>query len=178
MYLVPHQFWPRSKLEMDNWLKPSLNLFDPFDELDHKMCRNLHWLQITSFMDNFMRPMVPENHRVTLDCAGFNPNSLRTEIKDGKLMISGLEEHGSQELDDYVKREFKKSYKLPENAEADKYIAGQHLVVAIPLKQELNEQDEEMFPRIVDNPNGGKEVSLRCVVPKGIDPSKFARNAI
>ncbi|CAF1132482.1 unnamed protein product, partial [Brachionus calyciflorus] len=44
MSLIPHRF-PRSMFEMDFWSRPehlglgpsTLDLFDPFDELDHMM---------------------------------------------------------------------------------------------------------------------------------------------
>lgn len=179
MSLIPHDFMPRSMLEMDNWMRPSLDLFDPFDDLDHMMSRNLHWLQRPQgLMENFLRPRVPEKYRITLDCSGYNPNSLKTEVKDGKLVITGLEEHGSPDSDDYVKREFRKTYKLPPNAEVDKLIsffAGRHLVVEVPLKLESeNILQEELFPQIIDGPNGQKEVKLNCTVPQGIDPSKLS----
>ena len=54
MSLVPitPSFFPRSMFDMDMWARPSslgvgpstLDLFDPFDELDRMMSRNLMWL--------------------------------------------------------------------------------------------------------------------------------------
>jgi HSP20 family molecular chaperone IbpA len=177
MSLIPRLF-PRSMLEMDNWFRPSLDIFDPFDELDNMIGRNLHWLVRPSFMTE-RKPRLPEKYRITVNCAGYKPESLKTEFKDNKLIVSGIEEY--KDSDDFSKREFKKTYKIPDNAEVDKlrsFFAGKHLVVELPLKQKelgTNEEDQEdWFPQIVDGDSGTKKVSLNTFVPKGIDPSKMS----
>jgi HSP20 family molecular chaperone IbpA len=168
-------------LEMDNWFRPSLDIFDPFDELDNMIGRNLHWLSRPSFMLERKRPRVPEKYRITVNCAGYKPESIKTEVKDNKLVVSGIEEFKDKDSDDFSKKEFKKSYKLPENAEVDKlssFVAGKHLVVEVPLKQKeaekIEEEQEDCFPKIVDGENGSRRVKLDTFVPKGIDPSKLS----
>ena len=43
MSLLPHSFFPRSKFDMSQWLKPfdlgmtTTDLFDPFDQLDQQI---------------------------------------------------------------------------------------------------------------------------------------------
>jgi len=173
MSLVPHIF-PRSMLAIDNWFRPSLDIFDPFDELDNMMCRNSLWLRKPFFMSE-IRPRLPEKYRITVDCDGYKSESLKTEVSDNKLIVSGVEEFGNKDCDDFSKKEFKKTYKLPENAEADKlssFYAGRHLVVEIPLKP--NDEEEDLFPRIVDSDGGCKKVALNTLVPKGVDPEKLS----
>jgi HSP20 family molecular chaperone IbpA len=187
MSLIPHDFWSRKMFEMDNWFKNSLDFFDPFDDLDTMLSRNLHWLRRPfSLTDDFpFRPRVADKYRVTIDCAGYHPNSLKTEIKDGKLFVSGREEtraNSNDNNDDYSIKEFRKTYNLPDNAISDNmtsFFAGRHLVVEVPLKQEIkNEQVDsvdhfnDIYPRIIDT-NKGKMVKLSCKVPKDIDPKKL-----
>lgn len=183
MSLIPHDFWSRKMFEMDNWFKNSLDFFDPFDDLDTMLSRNLHWLRKPfSFSDDFpFRPRVADKYRVTVDCAGYHPSSLKTEIKDGKLYVSGREEQRSNSNDDdYSIKEFRKTYNLPENAIYDNmtsFFAGRHLVVEVPLKQdspndEQLKNDIDIYPRIIDT-NNGKMVTLSCKVPKDIDPKKL-----
>ena len=174
MSLIQHGFFPRSSFKMDNWFaNPTLDWFDPFDELDHMIGRNMQWLQRPAFMEPLpLQPKVPQKYRVTVDCQGHDPKSIKTEFKDGKLFVNGRDEvkHGE---DDYSIKEFKKSYKLPDNAEVDKlvsFFAGGQLVIEVPLDVH-GKQEEDLFPQIVEK-DGAKQVSLHCSVPHGIDPSK------
>ena len=41
MSLIQHSLFPRSMLDMDTWFRPTLDVFDPFDELDTMLGRNL-----------------------------------------------------------------------------------------------------------------------------------------
>jgi len=92
MSLIPHGFFPRSAFDMDRWMTPfggnsghlsTLEAFDPFDELDNMIGRNMQWLnRPNDFMPlGFGQPKVPQKYRVTLDCIGYNPSSIKTEFK-------------------------------------------------------------------------------------------------
>jgi len=86
-----------------------------------------------------LMPKVPQKYRITVDCAGFSPSSIKTELKDDKksIVVSGKEEY-KKSSDDFSNKEFKKTYMLPENCEKDKMISfmtvGDRLVIEFPLK--------------------------------------------
>ena len=69
MSLIPHSLFPRSMFDMDQWVHPTqpittLDVFDPFDELDHAIGRNMQWLNKPEFMPSFpMMPKVPQKYR-------------------------------------------------------------------------------------------------------------------
>ncbi|RNA08004.1 alpha-crystallin A chain-like [Brachionus plicatilis] len=190
MSLIPHVF-PRSMFDMDLWSRPhslgfgpsTLDLFDPFDELDHIMSRNLRWLNRPDFFNDFLpsEPKVPQKYRIKVDCRGYSADSLKVKVSDDKqkLIVSGKEGENKSDDDDYHIREFKKSYKLPPNAEVDKMVSflasnGQ-LVIELPLKIDKEQailNKEDYFPRVVENQNGGKQVEMNFSVPNNIEPSK------
>ena len=180
MALIRHGFLPRSMFDM-NWNPSTLDLFDPFDDLDRLMGRNLLWVDMPSFLSerNLRAPKVPNKYRVTVDCRGYKPNSIKTEIKEGKLLVRGHEREKNNDTEDYSIKEFRKSYKLPENVETDKmvsFITGNgKLVVEIPLKEAQVHQNTlaDDFPRIVEGKDGSKSVNLKFSVPANIDPSKI-----
>lgn len=175
MSIIPHEFMPRSMFEMENWLHPTLEAFDPFDELDNMLARNLQWMTRPSFMEPMVtKPRVPNKYRVTIDCAGFNPKSLKTEVKEGKLFVTGHEET-KDDADNYSKKEFKKTYMLPENVEADKlvsFFAGGNMVVEFPLKS--MKESHELIPKITEKHGFGHVVDIECELPPNIDPSKLS----
>jgi len=179
MSLIPHGYFPRSAFDMDRWIDPSLggpstmDLFDPFDELDHMMSRNLQWLSRPDIP--LALPSVPQKYRITLDCLGYSPASIKTDVKGNKLTVSGKEEIKDDRGDFHVK-EFKKTYTLPAHAEADKLASfmtrnGQ-LVIEMPLKEIAKHSNDDLFPRVVDSSNGGKAVQMKFHMPDNIDPSK------
>ena len=171
MSLIRHRFFPRTIFD-DPWFFPTLDIFDPFDEFDHRFFeRHLEWLKMPPFFDR--TPVrVPRTYRISVDTAGYNPKSIKTEIKDGKLFVSGKEEFKDTN-GDYSSKEFGRSYDLPKNSETDKLVSfatknGQ-LVVDVPLKAEKSVAfEDDLFPKIVE-----KQVSMKCSVPNNIDPSKL-----
>jgi len=188
MALIPHNFFPRSAFDMDQWFKPfnqspvsTLDLFDPFDELDHTIGRNLQWLNKPEFVQPLlpMLPRVPQKYRITIDCVGYSPKSIKTDVVGRKLTVTGREEV-RHEGEDFSIKEFKKSYMLPEHAESDKLVsfmtAHGQLVIEVPLKETQLHLNTDLFPQIVDAPNGGKQVSLKFTVPENIHPEKIHVN--
>ena len=119
MSLLSHSYFPRSMFDMDVWPTQSLfetgpstlDLFDAFDELDRLMSRNLTWLNEPETL-SVAAPKIAEKYRITLDVQGFNPNSIKTNIKDNKLVINASEGQ-INETSDYSLREFRKTYDLP-----------------------------------------------------------------
>lgn len=178
MSLIPHGFFPRSAFDMDKWTDPSsMDLFDTFDELDHMMSRNLQWLSRPQFETQLQQPLVPQKYRITLDCVGYLPSSIRTEVKGAKLTVTGKEET-KDEHGDFHMKEFKKTYTLPAHAQADKLAAfmtrsGQ-LVIEMPLGEIAKHSNDDLFPRVVDvAATGGKHVQMKFHVPETIDPAKL-----
>lgn len=163
---------PRSMFDMDLWHRPismdlmrrnldfgpsTLDLFDPFDELDQMVSRNLMWLNRPEFMRPILPVRVPQKYRITLDCSGYSPKSIKTEVSGNRINVNGREEEKISG-DNYSIKEFKKSYELPINAEADKLASfmtsnGQ-LVIEVPLKtQQMNLLNDDFFPKISEDGN-------------------------
>jgi len=172
--------WP-NMLNMDTTMVPfvnptTLDMFDPFDELDHAVARNMQWLNKPEFIKPFDFPTVPQKYRITVDIFGYSPKSIKTEWKDGKLVVCGKEEV-KHEGDDFSIKEFKKTYELPANAEHEKFVSfvtshGQ-LVIEVPLKEAPLSMNAELFPQVMDTMEGGKQVWMNCTLPKHIDPKKI-----
>lgn len=184
MSLLPFGFMPRSMFDMDLWFRhprlgfgPStLDLFDPFDELDQMMSRNLMWLH----RPDFMRPLIdfprfPHKYRVTVDCNGFNPKSIKTDIKGNKVTVSAHEEEKFN-TDNYSVKEFRKTYELPLHAELDKlasFVTGNgQLVIETPLRNSLlgSSFNDDLFPKVSDD---GKSLAMNITLPDNVDPSKI-----
>jgi HSP20 family molecular chaperone IbpA len=184
MALIPHNLFPRSMFDMDQWNKPSallgpntMDLFDPFDELDHTIGRNMQWLNKPEFLQPLaLLPRVPQKYRITVDCVGYQPNSIKTDLQGHKLVVSAREDVRHDGNDDFHVREFKKTYVLPERCETDKMVSfmtshGQ-LVIEFPLRETQLHLNQELFPKIVDGPNNTKNVELSFRVPENIHPEK------
>lgn len=183
MALIPHNIFPRSMFDMDQWFHPNhkhqgpstLDLFDPFDELDHMIGRNMEWLNKPEFMNFPLMPRVPQKYRIVVDCHGYQPKSIKTEINGQRLTVVGNEEV-KHDGEDFSVKQFKRTYVLPENCESDKMASfmtkhGQ-LVIEMPLRETQVHSNTDLFPRIVDTENGGKAVTMKFNVPENIDPSK------
>lgn len=182
MALLPHSFFPRSMFDMDQWVHShpkgitTLDLFDPFDELDHMISRNLNWLSRPEQIMQQMMPKVPQKYRISVDVAGFSPKSIKTEVVGNKLIVHGVEEHIVEGTEDYTKREIKKTFLLPAHAETDKLVSfvtkHGHLIIEVPLKETITCPNSDLFPRILDNPDGTKNVSMTIGLPPNVDPAK------
>lgn len=176
--------FPRRMMDVDQWMKPfelmgklggptSLDVFDPFDQLDTLMGRNIDWIHKPDFVP--VVPSVQQKYRITIDCPGFKPmkNAIKTEIKGNTLTVTGREED-KETSGDFSVREFKKTYELPKEAETDKMVSFMPmegtLVVEVPLKEKTMHMNEDLLPKTIE---GGKAVSLNFGVPENIDPSKI-----
>ena len=185
MSLIPHNFFPRSMFDVDKWFHPkhpttTLDLFDPFDELDQMIGHNLEWLNKPDLISNMpMIPKVPQKYRISIDCSGFNPKSIKTDLNGHMLTVSAHKEEITGENDSSSK-EFVKTYEIPEKAELNKIVSfmtrGGHLIIEFPLRETRVHQNNDLFPNIVDTDNGNKAVSFNFNVPNKIDPSKISIN--
>lgn len=158
-----------------DWLTPtSLEMFDAFDELDTLMNRDIDWVHKPDFVP--LQPTVQQKYRITVDCPGFAPlkNAIKCDIKNNVLTCSGREED-KDASGDFCVREFKKTYKLPDNVESNKMLSFMpvegKLVVEIPLKETEQHKNRDLLPRIVDTKEG-KAVTMNFGVPQNIEPSK------
>ena len=172
------------------------DMFDPFDDLDRMMSRNsISWLDKPAFLDftPFKMPRAPRKYRISLNCQGYSSKSIKTEVKDGKLIVTGSEGNKAEALngEDYTQKEFRKSFALPADVEVDKLASfitssGQ-LVVEIPLRASeeakastivtsssvANKTSEAAVTHIVDGENGLKNVMVKMSLPKNVDPNKI-----
>ena len=57
-------------------------------------------------------PGVAQKYRITLDCQGFDPNSIKTQVNENKLVVNATEGEISP-TEDYLVRELRKSFDLP-----------------------------------------------------------------
>lgn len=177
--LISHSFMPISTFDMDYWLKQdniglsTLDLFDPFDELDRMIGRNFNWLNKPEFLCQTI-PKNPNKYRVKLDCTGFSSKSVRTEILNNQLIVTGNESNKQQNNnEDYAIKEFRKTFKLPSNTENDKLVSfmtsNGNLVIEIPLKEDEKTKND-LFPKISDDKTN---VCMNLALPDNLDPSKL-----
>ena len=167
-------------LNWDTRYGPSLDIFDPFDELDNFKSTNSQWLTRPSFLEA-SRSRVSRKYRITLDCSGYEPGSIKTEVKDNNKITVSAKEDQKAENGDFSTQEFRKTFNLPENSEIDKCVSfithNGTLVIEVPLKnekQQVEDDFEDLMPRTVDTNNGGKQMQMKCTLPKGFDPSKLS----
>jgi HSP20 family molecular chaperone IbpA len=157
----------------------ALDIFDPFDDLDRMMSRNLRWIDRPDSWVQSLAPVVPQKYRISVDCAGFQPESIKTEMKDqnGKkvLCIAGHEVSGTKGSEHYLNKELRKTYTLPENIEVDKIASfmgpGGQFVVEFPLKETASTPNLGLLPQIVDIA-GIKQVQMKFPIPANVDPNK------
>jgi HSP20 family molecular chaperone IbpA len=185
MSLIQHSLFPRTMLNMDEWVKrpqntlsSTLEEFDAFDELDRLIGRNLTWINQPSSPSLPSLPNVPQKYRITVDCNGFKHSSIKTDLTEDKtrLVVTGKEEYKETE-DDWCNKEFKRTYQLPANCQADKMISfmvcADQLVIEFPLKETQTEPNADLMPKVTENKDGTKLMSLRFNVPFDIDPSQI-----
>ena len=135
----------------------------------------MQWFNRPEFFNlQSLLPKFTQKYRITCDCAGFSPNSIKTEVHGNQVVVHGKEET-KKDKDDYSTKEFRKTYNLPQNCESDKLVSfmtpGDRLVIEVPLKETKLAPNVDLFPQVVDNPQGGKEVQMRFNIPQNIDPA-------
>jgi len=151
---LPVGRFPRQRFDFDNIFGPSLDLFDPFDEVDlasHQMQNALQWLHDPPRLQRELCPVTghkkrqhSDKFRVTLDVTGYKPEDLSVKVVGRKLFIDGKQE--IREGEDFSVREMRKTYELPENASFEHMTsfltAKGTLVVEFPLITQAKERDD------------------------------------
>lgn len=151
---LPVGRFPRNLFDFDNFFGQSLDLFDPFDEVDlasHQMQNALQWLQDPPRLQRQLCPVTghkkrahSDKFRVTLDVTGYKPEDLSVKVVGRKLFIDGKQEFRDGE--DFSVREMRKAYDIPENASFEHMTsfltAKGTLVVEFPLITPTKERDD------------------------------------
>jgi HSP20 family molecular chaperone IbpA len=151
---LPVGHFPRHLFDFENFLGPSLDLFDPFDEIDlasHRMQTALQWLQDPPRLQRELCPVTghkkrshSDKFRVTLDVTGYKPEDLSVKVVGRKLYIDGKQEFRDGE--DYSVKEMRKVYDIPENASFEHMTSflttKGTLVVEFPLVTQTKERDD------------------------------------
>jgi len=155
----------------------TLNMFDTFDQFDHMLARNMQWLHKPTFMPTIpLLPTVPDKYRVIVDITGYKTEFIKTEFVGGNLVVAYNEEQKHTE-GDYQVKQFKKTFKLPQNVQVDKmasFVADSFLVVEIPiLVPRTGQVGEDLLPQIVDHADGQKLVKLSTQLPAGVEQNKI-----
>lgn len=169
MSLVRFKLVPRTYADFDNWYHPNWDLgeYNSFDSVFNRH----NWLQRPSnLFYTFMKPKIAIKYRVTVDIFGYHPKSVTIEIKEEKLMVVSARHLARNEQGvEYTVKEFKKTYKVPDNAIVENltsYVAeGRFLVIEIPLRQ----QEAIAAPEPVDD----KMFKISCILPEGLDTNKL-----
>jgi len=151
---LPVGRFPRQLFDFENFFGPSLDLFDPFDEIDlasNRMQNALQWLQDPPRLQRELCPVTghkkrphSDKFRVTLDVTGYKPEDLAVKVVGRKLYIDGKQEFRDGE--DFAVKEMRKAYDLPENATLEHMTsfltAKGTLVVEFPLLTQAKERDD------------------------------------
>lgn len=174
---------PRSWMDMDLFDRPlsllgpsSLDLFDPFDEIDRRLSRNVSWLsEPTSLLPALdVIPLVPEKHRITVNCPGISEDSIKTEVKNNKLIVKACEGNPEQKgKGDYYLNKMQRTFDLPQHCDTKNlvsYKVGDRLIVEMPIKQTLKKPD---VPHVTGS-GENKKVEFNVTLPSNIDPSKVS----
>jgi len=140
----------------DRFFGDQLDLFDPWNDFDvfptaltmrpnafrwvnqpqrltHSSCsgQNGHALQPSSPAPH------AEKFRVQLNVAGFNPETVKTHVEGRKVIVEAKQEE-RQKDGDYSIREIRKTYDLPEHADASQlasYVTPNNmLVIEVPIR--------------------------------------------
>jgi HSP20 family molecular chaperone IbpA len=87
-----------------------------------------------------------EKFRVQLNVAGFNPETIKTKVEGRKVIVEAKQED-RQSDDDYNIRQLRKTYELPEHADANhlaSYITPNNmLVIEVPIRNPEKERQLE-----------------------------------
>jgi hypothetical protein len=121
---LPVGRFPRNLFDFENFFGQSLDLFDPFDEIDlasHRMQNTLQYVSNYSFIffkiflfrwlqdpPRLQRELCPvtghkkrphsDKFRVTLDVTGYRPEDLSVKVVGRKLYIAGKQEYSDGNL--------------------------------------------------------------------------------
>ena len=158
---------------------------DPMDALEESLYSDLMMIDQT---DRLLREKKcgkkPQRFRIKVDCREYKPDSIKAELSEDKtkLIVKAKEgEENTSEDGDYSIKEFRRSFKLPENVDVEKMTSfvdqDGNLVAEFPLKEieksavVAKRKNDALLP-IVTEENGSKKVKLNLNLPEEIDASK------
>lgn len=131
-----------------------------------------NWLVQQPFFHGF-----PNTHRIVLDCYGFSPKTIHTEVQGSQLVVVGNDGNKTSDNEDYSIRQFRKTIQLPPNLDSEKLTsfmtANGRLIIDIPFKKVtsvVRTIENDSFPKISDDK---KSVSMKIAMPKSINPTKL-----
>lgn len=148
---------PRSLFDNEVLSGSTMDLFDPYDEFDVEVFNNnLKWIRKPMFTQRSFKPNVSSKYRTSINVNGYKPESLKVEIKKDHLIVTGIDEtkltDDTNGGDAFIKKEFYKSFKLPENVEHEKMLCFlsklNQMIVDIPYKSDAmksNKIEMEIF---------------------------------
>ncbi|CAF2145703.1 unnamed protein product [Rotaria magnacalcarata] len=147
----------------DRFFGDQLDFFDPWRDFDTFPAalsirpNAFRWINEPLRLTNnrTAQPTSPglhaEKFRVQLNVAGFNPESIKTKVEGRKVIVEAKQED-RQPDGDFHTRELRKSYELPEHADAvhlASYVTPNNmLVVEVPIK---NPEAERRLQQASDN---------------------------
>jgi len=169
-------FFPRNLFDMDLWSRPSvlgagpstLDLFDPFDELDRMMGKNMLWLSHPEMVTDMipMAPKVPTKYRITINCGEYDENSIKTNVEGDRLTVY-FTKNGE--------KVFESTYDLPayvDTAKLASFVTNGMMVIEFPIKEEEQTERRSLFPKIVEK-EGARNVEFELTIPETVDPAKL-----
>ena len=77
-----------------------------------------------------MLPRVPQKYRIVCDCVGYTPSCVKTEIVGHDLIVHGREDVKTP-TGDFSVKEFKRTYRLPDNCEVNLFLFINYIFVNI-----------------------------------------------
>ncbi|CAF3402849.1 unnamed protein product [Rotaria sp. Silwood1] len=149
MSLFPIHRYRRFDDPFDRFFGDQLDFFDPWRDFDTFPTalgirpNAFRWINepLRLTHGHNAQPTSPAPHqekfRVQLNVAGFNPESVKTKVEGRKVIVEAKQED-RQPDGDFNVRELRKSYELPEHADATRlasYVTPNNmLVVEVPIK--------------------------------------------
>lgn len=106
-------------------------------------------------------PKASLKQRITIDCEGYQPSSIRIDLKNGQLVITGREEFKDSD-DNFSIKEFKRTLSVPKELTKDDlvtYFNGKQII--IEFNDTLNSGENKFF-------------ELNISIPKHVDPKSLA----
>lgn len=173
MRIIEHRFIPAGFVNTGVWLAP-------------ERPRRIEPYSLFKFRK---QPIVnnSEKHEIKVDCEGFKRESMQIELSEDKTKLIVFAREGERspagngQEADYSLKEFRRSFKLPENVDVTgmkhHFTDDNTLLVEIPFKRmEIKPQpNRNLVPNyetFVDE-NGRKSVRLSLNMPEMIDADKI-----
>jgi len=128
----------------DRFFGHQLDLFDPWNDVDLFGTPSFRWINepLRSSNQSLSRPAAHEKARFQVNVAGFNPDTIKTRVEGKKVLVEAKQE--DREGDDFHVREIRKTFNLPEHADANNiasYVTPNNmLVIEVPVKNPEVEQ--------------------------------------